>query len=309
MQNPQVRLARASDTNDLIRLIRESHEEECAIPLRFDPSSVFNTILKAMSGNAVIGVIDGDHEIESACYLSACTPWYSESPLLDNLFFYTRPDYRRSQNSKALLTWARGQSERLNAPMQIEVPMSEAAKPKLALCERILGNDTTGTIFVYMPNPEQPTDVSDVEVRPAEASDESEVIATIRQLAVEDGSHPPSDDIAIPFIRNALNGDGIIGIIRNQGDIEALLFLKIAHPWYSKDLYLDEYLLYCKPQYRKSKDARSLVQFAKRQSDRLALPLRIGITSKNDNVRKRQLYQRMLGNPTNLFFLYRPEAA
>jgi hypothetical protein len=189
--------------------------------------------------------------------------------------------------------------------MQIEIPVSEASKPKIALCERMLCG-STGTVFVYMPNPERPTEASEVEVRPAIPEDEPEVIATIRQLCAEDGSYPPSDELAIPFIRRALDGDGIIGIIRPNNDIEALIFLKISNPWYSKDMYLDEYLLYAKPKYRKSKDARSLVQFAKRQSDRLDLPLRIGITSKNDNVRKQNLYQRMLGDPTHLFFLHRP---
>ena len=302
---PQVRLATAADVNDLLCLIREAHEEECVIPLRFDANSVFQVLLRAMAGDAVIGVIDGENEIESACYLSACTPWYSEDALLDSLFFYTRPAYRKSTNSKALITWAKRQAERLNAAMQIEIPVSEASKPKIALCERMLSG-STGTIFVYMPKPEQPTEVSDVEVRPAEASDEDEVIATIRQLATEDGAYPPSDELAIPFIRAALEGNGIIGIIRPHSEIEALVFLKISNPWYSKDMYLDEYLLYCKPEYRKSKDARSLVQFAKRQSDRLELPLRIGITSKNDNVRKQQLYKRLIGDPTHLFFLHRP---
>lgn len=305
MSNPTVRLAKASDVNDLLSLIRESHEEECVIPLRFDANSVFQVLLKAMAGNAVIGVIDGSNEIESACYLSACTPWYSEHALLDSLFFYTRPAYRKSTNSKALIAWAKRQAERLNAAMQIEIPVSEASKPKIALCERMLSG-SQGTIFVYMPNPEQPTEPGDIEVRPAIPEDEPEVIATIRQLCAEDGSYPPSDDLAIPFIRKALDGDGIIGIIRPNNDIEALVFLKISNPWYSRDMYLDEYLLYAKPQYRKSKDARSLVQFAKRQSDRLNLPLRIGITSKNDNIRKQNLYQRMLGDPTHLFFLHRP---
>ena len=305
---PIVRLAQASDVNDLLHLIREAHEEECVIPLRFDGNSVFQVLLKAMAGNAVIGVIDGENEIASACYLSATTPWYSENFLLDSLFCYSRPAYRKSTNSKALLIWAKGQAERLNASMQIEIPLSEAAKPKLALAERVLCN-RTGTIFVYMPNAEQPTDISEVKVRPAILQDEPEVISTIRQLAAEDGAYPPSDELAIPFIRRALDGDGIIGIVRPGNDIEALVFLRIAAPWFSQDLYLDEYVLYCKPQYRKSRDARALVQFAKRQADRLNLPLRIGITSKADNERKQALYQRMLSDPTAYFFTYRPEAS
>jgi len=308
MNTPQVRLANHKDINDLIALVREAHAEESSIPLRFDSTSVFNTILKALRGEAVIGVIDGDNEIASACYLSATTPWYSENFLLDSLFCYSRPTYRKSTNSKALLLWAKGQAERLNASMQIEIPLSEAARPKLALAERVLCN-RTGTIFVYMPNAEQPTDVSEVEVRPATLQDEPEVISTIRQLAAEDGAYPPSDELAIPFIRRALDGDGVIGIVRPNNDIEALVFLRIAAPWYNnKALYLDEYVLYCKPQYRKSRDARALVQFAKRQADRLNLPLRIGITSKADNERKQALYQRMLSNPSAYFFTYRPEA-
>lgn len=302
----EVRLATSKDVNDLIDLVREAHAEEPAVPLSFDDNGVFNVILRAMSGDAVIGVIDGPGEIQSSCYLSICTPWYSTIPIIESLWFFTRPDYRRSANSKYLLTWARKQAERLGCPMQLEISTNESAKPKLSLCERVLGAPT-GRIFVYLPNPESPTDISDIEVFPAEPGDEPQVFNTIRQLSIEDGAYPPSEEMAIPFIRSALSGDGIIGIIRPQNEIEALVFLKIARPWYSKDVYLDEYLLYCKPQFRKSKDARSLVQFAKRQSDRLDIPLRIGITSKIETERKLQLYQRMLGDPTNAHFLYRPD--
>jgi hypothetical protein len=49
----------------------------------------------------------------------------------------------------------------------------------------------------------------------------------------------------------------------------------------------------------RANDAKSLIQFAKRQADRLSLPLRIGIISKIELDRKLQLYERSIGSPPN----------
>ena len=307
MSDPQVRLATALDTNELISLVREAHTEEHIGPCAtLDDNLVFDQILRALSGHAVIGVIGDPGEVQSSAYLSIARPWYSQTPIVESLFFYTRPEYRRSTNSKSLLNWVRKQAERLNCPLQMEAPTTELNRPKLALCERVLGTPA-GMSFLYAPNPETPTEPSEVEVEPASVEDEDQVVNVARELAKENGAYDTAEDLAIPLLHSALDGGGCIGVIRGADkEIQATIFLKVSTPWYSTEPFLDEYFLFCRPQYRKSNNAKSLIQFAKRQSDRLNLPLRIGIISKIEIARKLELYRRLLSEPTTAHFLYRP---
>ena len=305
MQESRVRLATAADVNDIHHLIREAHEEECVIPLRFDANSVFHVLLRAMAGNAVIGVIDGDSEIESACYLSVAKPWYSDTSIVNCTLFFTRQDYRKSTNSKALLTWARNQAERLNCALQVETPTIEQSKPKFALFERVLGAPA-GMSWVYKPHPEAPTELQEVEVEPASLKDEGDIINVARELGTENSAYHIDESVAIPMLRDALDGNGVIGIIRGPDrEIQGTIFLRISTPWFSSDPFADEYFVFVPARFRKSPNAKSLIQFAKRQADRLNLPLRIGIISKIELSRKLALYTRVLGSPQNSLFICR----
>jgi hypothetical protein len=302
---PSVHLASATDVNDLIALVKESHLEESTIPIAFNPNAVFATVLRALRGEAVIGVISNDTEIESACFLEVTKPWYSQTSIVLCLFFYTRANYRKSTNSKVLLSWARTQAERLNCPLHIEVPMLEGAKPKLNLFERILGSPG-GIGFVHNPHIDAPQEAPATEVQVAQPSDEDRVIDVVRELGRENAAYAPDEDMAISLIHETLRGDGLVGLIRPNGDIEGIIMLRLNTPWFSNEPFLDEWLAFVPDRYRKSQNAKSLIQFAKRQSDRLNLSLRIGIVSKIELTRKRDLYQRLLGEPAIYSFLYRP---
>jgi hypothetical protein len=310
MLDSRVRLATSKDVNDLIDLVKEAHAEEHLGPsATLSEERVFEVILQALSGQAVIGVIGEPGEIQSSAYISIARPWYSATPVLSNLFFYTRPDHRKSSNSKSLLTWTRQQADRLGAPLQMEASASELGKPKAALLQRILG-EPAGLSFFYQPNPDAPTEVAEVEVEPASIRDEGDVINVARELAAENGAYATAEDLAIPLLHEALDGNGCIGLIRGEDkQIQATIFLKVSSSWYSEDPFLDEFFLYCRPEYRKSNNAKSLIQFAKRQSDRLDLPLRIGIISKIEIARKTAMYRRLLGAESCAHFLYRPEAS
>lgn len=307
MIDPIVKLATSRHVNDLIALVKEAHQEEATLPLKLDESAVFEMILRALSGGAVIGVIANDTEIESACFLEIAKPWYAGNPVLIGLLFYTRPEYRKSINSKHLLLWARSQAQRLNIPLQIEAPAGDNSKPKISLFERVLGSTPAGLSFVHEPRPDAPAEQGDIEVRPAQPSEEEEVLDVARELARENAAHATDESMAIPLIHAALEGDGIIGVIRPKREIEGLIFLRISNPWFSQELFLDEYVAFVRAPYRKSNNAKSLIQFAKRQSDRLDLPLRVGIISKIELARKEALYKRLLGSDASTFhFLYRP---
>jgi hypothetical protein len=255
MAKPTVRLATAQDTNDLIDLVREAHEEERLGPVAsFSEERVFQTILRGLSHEAVIGVIDGDGEIATSCFLETARPWYSATGILSALWFHSRSDYRKSSNSKALLTWARQQSERLNVPLQVEVPLSDTSKPKFDLFQRVLGQPA-GFSFVHGPHPEALTEAPKTVVEPASPEDADSVIEVARELARENALHDTDDGMAVPMIRDALDNEaGVIGMIRNEArDIEATIFLRLTTPFYSREPFLDEFFAYVRPQYRKSK--------------------------------------------------------
>jgi putative aminopeptidase FrvX len=64
--------------------------------------------------------------------------------------------------------------------------------------------------------------------------------------------------------------------------------------------------VYVHPEYRASKGgrARKLVEFAKKCSEELNLPLMIGVLSNSRTDAKIKLYERQFGNPVGTFFLY-----
>ena len=306
MPEPHVRLAKAQDVNDILGLVKTYYEEEPPFPLPFDDKSVFKLLLTALQGNSVAGVISNEDELETSCYLSVATPWYSSEPVVESLWSYTHPDHRKSSNSKQILLWERQQAERLNCALQTSVAVTEDNKARLALMERTFG-PKTGVSFYHTPNPAEPTPLDGPEVIPASLADLPEVIEVARELGKENSAYQVNEDIAIPMIRSVLAGDGLVGIVRAEdGRIAGTILLKIAYYWGSSQPFLDEYWVYVRGEYRKSNIARSLIQFAKHQADKLGLLLRIGIISKVELARKMQLYERLLGAPKVCHHTYVP---
>lgn len=308
MSTPQVRLAKAADVNEIIGLVRAFHEEEKPFPLEFSEDVVFSLLLRAMRGDSVAGVIANEDEIESSCYVNIATPWYSSQSVVETLYSYTLPDYRKSCNSKVLLSWEKQQAQRLNCPLQISIPMTENNGPRLALCERVFG-PRSGVSFYYHPDQDNPTLLSGPKVIPANMDDLPEIVEVARELGQENGVHSINEDISLNMIRDVIAGDGLIGIVRpdEDGEIAGTILLKIAYPWLSKQPFLDEYWIFCRSKYRKSDIARSLIQFAKHQADKLNLLLRVGIISKIELARKLALYERLLGAPQVCHHTYYPQ--
>jgi hypothetical protein len=98
-------------------------------------------------------------------------------------------------------------------------------------------------------------------------------------------------------------GEGVIGIIR-RSEIEAVMILQISQYWNSTDFCLEELLNFVRPQYRRSTNAKDMIQFAKRCSDELEIPLVIGVASNERTAAKVQLYERQLGKSCGGVFLY-----
>ena len=85
-----------------------------------------------------------------------------------------------------------------------------------------------------------------------------------------------------------------------------MIYLCLRQYWYAKDgdVHLEEFLAFVRPEFRKSNNAKALIEFAKSSSDRLGVPLLIGIVSNEKTAQKIRLYRRRLGEPAGAYFMY-----
>ncbi len=104
---------------------------------------------------------------------------------------------------------------------------------------------------------------------------------------------------------------GILGVIGESGDIKAMIFLLISRFWYTNFHHLEELFNFVRPDVRSSaansaKDgyAFRLIDFAKKCSDEIKLPLTIGILTNQRMEGKVRLYRRALGVPAGAWFVH-----
>jgi len=103
-----------------------------------------------------------------------------------------------------------------------------------------------------------------------------------------------------------MQNNGIIGVIGEKDKLEGLVVLTIASYWYSDKQFLEEKCVFVHPDYRHAKDSRvqKLIQFAKKVSKDLEMPLMIGILSNTRTSAKVALYEQHFGKPAGAFFLW-----
>jgi GNAT superfamily N-acetyltransferase len=78
----------------------------------------------------------------------------------------------------------------------------------------------------------------------------------------------------------------------------------MARFWYTEDFHLEELYNFVHPDYRKSDNAKALIDFAKNTAEKINVPLMIGIISNHRTEQKIRLYQRRLGKPSGGYWLY-----
>lgn len=138
----------------------------------------------------------------------------------------------------------------------------------------------------------------------AKPADKEAVIEICKEDHAENGWF----SLSIPKLENTVsrileNGEGVIGLIR-RSEIEAIMVLNISQFWYSGDYCLEEMLNFVRPQYRRSTNAKDMIQFAKRCAEEIGIPLVIGVTSNERTKAKIELYKRQLGESCGGYFIY-----
>ena len=144
---PVVRAARPEDWDEIMHMCAALHEENGAIDVHWP--TVEETIMAGINKDfAMIGVIGKPGALQGMGYLKFSRMWYSQTPILEELFMYVKPEHRRSKNARTLLEWAKSTRERLNVRMIIGVISTDRTAAKIRLYERIFGKPVGGFFFL-----------------------------------------------------------------------------------------------------------------------------------------------------------------
>lgn len=142
-------------------------------------------------------------------------------------------------------------------------------------------------------------------VRVAVLADLPQLLQMGRDLHRENGLLSLSEEkIKEVALRGIEGKGGVIGVIGPIGAVEAMIHLVVGEYWYSTDGHIEELYNYVKPEYRRTLNAKALINYAKKCADRMNIPLLIGVISNKRTEAKIRLYKRMLGEPTGAYFLY-----
>jgi hypothetical protein len=143
------------------------------------------------------------------------------------------------------------------------------------------------------------------EVRIALPQEEENVMELCRRLHSENGIFSLNEDKVRDNIRKCYERKGtIVGVIGEIGKLEACTCLCISDMHYTNDWHLMELWNYVAPEYRKSRNAEALIEFAKGCAEKMGIPLFTGIITETKLSGKVRLYRRRLGNPSGAFFIY-----
>lgn len=141
-------------------------------------------------------------------------------------------------------------------------------------------------------------------VRVAVPEDLPQLMALCKSLHEENGvANVDWDGVASKMMQGIAQHQALIGVIGKIGAIEGAIYMEISSFWYSKDVMLQELFAYVLPAYRRSNNAKALLEFGKSCTYRFNVPLLIGIISNHRTREKIRLYSRRLGAPSGAFFL------
>lgn len=98
---------------------------------------------------------------------------------------------------------------------------------------------------------------------------------------------------------------GIIGVIGDPGNLEALAFLVIGEVWYTYDKHIGDTFVFVDHEHRKSRHAKTLLEWMQSQSAQTGLALLSGVVSSERTEAKCALYRRMFPK-VGEFFMWSP---
>ena len=152
--------------------------------------------------------------------------------------------------------------------------------------------------------------MTDAIVRLAAPEDEAGLMEHARMLHAENGLGSLSEKKALSRIRMAFDRKGgIIGVIGPVGALEGSIYLSLQESYYGDDWQLLElWNFVAPPRKERAGHAKKLLAFAKDCSDRMKMPLSVGVLSNHRVEAKIRLYERQL-EKAGAFFIYNRQYA
>jgi len=158
-------------------------------------------------------------------------------------------------------------------------------------------------------------------VRLADREEEEELMIMCREIHAENGLVSMDEDRVRAMLHRAFDKQGgIIGVIGEPGSLEAIIMIVMTNFWSSNDTHLEELFSYVRRPFRTRRlnkanefkvihkpHAEALIHFAKDCSDRIGVPLVIGIITNKRMAGKVRLYRSVLGYPAGAYFVINPK--
>lgn len=143
----RVRLAMRADEEELMDQCRRLHDENGWMQMSENRvREMFQRHFNREGG--IIGVIGGPGKIEASIALKISQVWYSDEWFLEELFNHVLPEYRRSNNAKDLITFAKTCADSIGLPLAIGILSNERTEAKVRLYQRQLSKPS-GAFFIY----------------------------------------------------------------------------------------------------------------------------------------------------------------
>lgn len=130
-----------------MELCRELHAENAMF--KMNESKVSKMLDRAFDGGgAIIGALGPTGAIQGSIHLVISSFWYTDEYSLEELYSFVLPQYRKSENAKHLITFAKRCSTELGIPLVIGVVSNIRTRAKVGLYSRQL-SEPVGAYFAY----------------------------------------------------------------------------------------------------------------------------------------------------------------
>ena len=157
-----IRYPGVDEEDDIMRLCMMEAEENATTS--FDPEKIRIAVKRSLAlDRTILGVIGERGKLEAGIMVFVGQPWYSQRPILQELFSFVHPDHRRGTNhANDLIDFAKHVSDKMNIHLQIGIVSNIRTEAKVRLYRRRL--NCIGAYFDYN---------SHLGVRPAEQNSQA----------------------------------------------------------------------------------------------------------------------------------------
>lgn len=151
--------------------------------------------------------------------------------------------------------------------------------------------------------------MTEISVREATPQDFDEIMRLSMAAAQENALSEPDMALVAKEIHGGITRNGgVIGVIGGPAGtrLEGMIILKLSSMWYNLEPIIQDNAMFVDPDFRSAKGgrARKLAEWARDTSEKLGIPLAIGVISNTRTEAKVRLFERVFGPPAGVYFLH-----